>query len=143
MQLTSRELQQIDAAILAHSKWITQLKVAILDGSSKFDPDIVMSDNHCDFGKWLYEDFPKPTENGEIFEQIRNIHATFHQNAASILRLAAKGDRQTALDMLMINSEFIGLSSNLIQLLKALRAGPTRPEALVPPEPPLRGQQGI
>ncbi len=139
MQLTSRELQQIDAAILAHSKWITQLRVAILDGSNNFDPDVVMADNRCEFGKWLYEDFPKPRENVEIFEQIRNIHATFHQNAASILRLAAKGDRQTALDMLMINGEFIGLSANLIQLLKGLRADTVRQGPLLGFEPPARG----
>ena len=36
MRLTLRELQQIDAAVLAHGKWITQLRIArAVDTSAK------------------------------------------------------------------------------------------------------------
>jgi hypothetical protein len=121
MQLTTRDLQQIDAAILAHSKWITQLKVAIEDGASQFDPDIVMKDNHCEFGRWLYDDFPKVEHTLSVFEQIREIHAAFHRNAAHILRLALDGDRETALETMSIQSEFMTLSGRLIVLLRDLR----------------------
>ena len=121
MQLTTRDLQQIDAAILAHSKWITQLKVAIEDGASQFDPDIVMTDNHCEFGRWLYDDFPKAERTLSVFEQIREIHAEFHRNAAHILRLALDGDRETALETMSIQSEFMTLSGRLIVLLRDLR----------------------
>jgi len=121
MPLTTRERQQIDSAILAHSQWITRLKIAIEDGASQFDPDRVMTDNHCELGRWLYEDFPKSESTLSVFEQIREVHAAFHQNAAQILRLALEGDRDTALETMSIQSEFMTLSGRLIVMLRDLR----------------------
>ena len=80
-----------------------------------------MTDNHCEFGRWLYEDFPKSESTLSIFEQVREIHAAFHQNAAHILRLALEGDRDTALETLSIQSEFMTLSGRLILMLRDLR----------------------
>lgn len=128
MHLNSRELQQIDSAILAHSEWLTRLRVAIEDGSSQFDPDIVMSDEHCEFGKWLYDDFPRSEGSAKLFEQIRETHAAFHRNAARILRLALNGERESALGDMTVHGEFIAISARLIALLKQLRGEP-RPEA--------------
>jgi hypothetical protein len=121
MRLNPRELHQIDAAIVAHSQWITQLKIAIEDGTSKFDPDIVMADNHCEFGKWLYDDFPTAAKKGASFELIRETHAAFHRNAATILRLALTGNRAAAVEQMNLQGEFMRLSGRLILLLKDLR----------------------
>ncbi len=121
MHLTAREQQQIDSAILAHSQWLTRLRVAIEDGASQFDPDIVMTDNRCELGKWLYEEFPRSERNTEAFERIRQTHAAFHRNAAKILRLALNGQRDLALESMKVHGEFIALSTRLIALLKELR----------------------
>ena len=123
MQLTAREVQQIDAAILAHSKWITELKVAIEDGTSEFEPETVRLDNHCEFGKWIYDGFPKSAQNSPVFQDIRDTHAAFHRTAAHILRLAKSGHKEDAPKLMDSDGEFIRLSGHLIFLLKGLRSG--------------------
>jgi hypothetical protein len=120
MVLSVRELQQIDAAITAHSKWITQLKIAIEDGTSEFDPDTVETDYHCDFGKWLYDDFPPMVDNAAIYDDIRACHAAFHQTAARILQLALSGFREEALMLMDSGGEFMGHSRDLIAKLRNL-----------------------
>ena len=123
MLLTAREVQQIDAAILAHSKWITDLKVAIEDGTSEFDPETVKTDNHCDFGKWLYDGFPQAAQNSAVFQDIRATHAAFHRTAAHILTLAMSGHKEHALELMDLRGEFMQLSAHLIFVLKGLLSG--------------------
>ncbi len=123
MGLNPRELQQLDAAVLAHSRWITDLKVAIEDASSAFDPETVDADNHCEFGKWLYEDFPRSARARTVFEDVRDTHAAFHRSAAQILRLAVDGHKDNALRLMASEGDFMRLSGHLISLLKTLRAG--------------------
>ena len=121
MPLTARELQQVDASISAHGKWLTQLKIAIEDGTSQFDPESVRADNRCDFGKWLYDDFPKSPESRKLFDDIRETHAKFHRKAAHILQLAISGHAEEALKLMDYQGEFMRLSGELILLLKGLR----------------------
>jgi hypothetical protein len=121
MRLTARELRQIDAAINAHGKWITELRIAIEERSSAFDPEVVRTDNQCDFGKWLYDDFPKTPESKELFDNIRDTHAKFHRKAANILQLAIGGHADEALKLMDYQGEFMRLSGELILLLKGLR----------------------
>jgi len=123
MNLTVREQRQIDAAVNAHGKWITELRIAIEEGSSVFDPEIVRTDNSCDFGKWLYDDFPKSPESLELFDDIRETHAKFHRKAAHILQLAISGRAPEALKLMDYQGEFMRLSGELILLLKGLRTG--------------------
>lgn len=120
MRLTARELQQLDAAIIAHSKWLTQLRVAIEDGSSEFSPEIVKTDNHCDFGKWLHGDFPKQAANLASFE-IRATHAAFHRTAALILQMALGRRKEDALKLMDNRGEFMQLSGKLILMLKRMK----------------------
>jgi hypothetical protein len=121
MRLNTRELEQLDAAIHAHSRWITQLRIAIEDGTSEFDPELIRADNKCDFGKWLYDDFPKEAENRAIFDEIRARHAAFHRTAAQILRFALSGRREEALKLMDLGGDFMHISSALILNLRALR----------------------
>jgi hypothetical protein len=119
MALKVREFQQISAAVNAHSRWITQLRIAIEDGTSEFDPDTVEKDNRCDFGKWLYDDFPTVVDNAATYDDIRACHAAFHRTAARILQLALNGSRDEALALMDSGGEFMGYSGDLIQKLRA------------------------
>jgi hypothetical protein len=121
MVLNVRELQQISTAVNAHSRWITRLRIAIEDGTSEFDPAVVEMDNRCDFGKWLYDDFPMKTENAAAYDDIRACHAAFHRAAARILQLALSGSRDEALALMDSGGEFMGYSGDLILKLRALR----------------------
>lgn len=122
MRLTLRELEQIDAAIVAHSRWITELKIAIEDGTSELEPETIKTDNQCEFGKWLYDGFPKSGHESPAFQDIRDTHAAFHRVAANILRLAMDGQKDEALKLMDFRGEFMRLSGRLILLLKGLRS---------------------
>ena len=97
------------------------LKLRLKRAQAKFDPEIIKTDNHCEFGKWLYDDFPKGAENTAVSDNICAIHASFHRTAAHILRLAMNGHKDEALRLMDGQGEFMGLSVELIQRLKELQ----------------------
>jgi chemoreceptor zinc-binding protein len=112
---------KIDAAINAHTQWFLRLKGAIERGSSEFEPDIVKTDNNCEFGKWLYGDFPPQLKDTPIYNEIRERHARFHRQAAEILTLALNQEREEALKMLDPFSEFKRSSLALIARMTELK----------------------
>ena len=113
--------QKVDAAIEAHTKWITRLRVAIDNGTSEFQPAVVKTDNACEFGKWLYADFPAALKGSPLFNEIRDLHATFHANAGRILEQALAGKKAEAMKDLDSDSAFRKSSLRLIGLLKTLK----------------------
>jgi hypothetical protein len=119
--MTPEELQKIDAAIGAHSKWLLRLREAIRKKASDFDPKVVKADRSCDFGKWLYGDFPGNLKGGKEYEEIIKLHAKFHESAAQILQLAIDGKRDEAEKQLHTGGQFMGNSGTLIMKLRALQ----------------------
>ncbi len=113
--------EKIDEAVSAHTYWFIQLRVAIIEGNSQFKPEIVRTDNNCDFGKWLYGDFPRETVGTALFESIRNLHAEFHVEAARILELAITGKKDEALALLESDSKIRKCSMALIGKLSELK----------------------
>jgi hypothetical protein len=119
--MTPDQLAKIDAAIAAHGQWITRLHTAIREGTSDFKPAVVATDNACEFGKWLYGDFPAELKGTPVFEAIRQAHADFHKTAAGILTLALQGRKAEALALLEPRSEFMTQSGRLVLKLRALK----------------------
>jgi hypothetical protein len=121
--MTAEEMQKVDAAVQAHGQWLTRLRTAIEKGTSEFQPDAVKLDNRCDFGKWLYGEFPATLKATPAFEEIRGLHAKFHQAAGHILSLALGGKKGDALKLMEPTGEFMTLSGNLLLRLKRLKGG--------------------
>lgn len=73
--------------ISAHVMWKQRL-TAFLAGTSeeKLDPDVIKLDDRCPLGKWIYGE-GKPMENLPAYEEVRELHAKFHQNAAEVVTL--------------------------------------------------------
>ena len=85
------EAQQIEAAIAAHMQWLARLRTAIAQRTSEFTPGVVRLDNQCALGRWLYKGLPGAPRGSPVFEELRSVHAQFHEQAATILQLAVTG----------------------------------------------------
>jgi len=113
--------EQFTAAIDAHSRWFTRLRVAIETGKSDFDPAKVALDNQCDFGKWLHQQSPPAFRGTEAFTKIRTLHSSFHGHAGRILKLALAGKKAEALAEIADKSAIRSTSRELVIALQKLR----------------------
>lgn len=104
--------QELSKAIGAHGMWKQRLNAAIEQGSSSFSPEQVAPDNQCDFGRWLYS-LPPVVRRSPEFNNVQALHASFHKEAARVLSLAVKGDRQAARQSMDIGGTYSKVSSDL------------------------------
>jgi hypothetical protein len=121
--MTPQDIQMVDAAIAAHSQWLSRLRKAIGAGSSEFKPEVVRLDDQCALGRWLYDGFPPSLRGTPVFDQVRQAHARFHEQAAGILALALAGKAKEAEKLMDTKGEFITLSGGLVLKLRALKSG--------------------
>ncbi|MBF0301266.1 MAG: CZB domain-containing protein [Oligoflexia bacterium] len=112
---------RIEMAIEAHLLWFAQLKNAIEFGHSNYTPEIVRSDNLCELGKWLVNDFPTICLNCDEFEKIKSLHTKFHIDAAKVFDLALKGNQLEAIKAFELDSALMKDSVELILALKKLK----------------------
>ena len=82
---------ELKKAMVAHGAWKQRLRTVIATGKSTFQLEDVRKDNCCDFGRWLYacEGNNRRTPHWEC---VRDLHATFHREAAEVLQEATDGD---------------------------------------------------
>jgi len=113
---------EISAAIQAHARWLFHLQDAVATGDSKFDPQVVGADDHCDFGRWLYAHLGSANGSTALLTEIKDLHAKFHQTTGRILSLALKGDMKEASRLIAAGSEFRQLSERLVNKLAELKS---------------------
>lgn len=94
-QATSSVEAAITKAIGAHGAWKKRLSTAITNGSHQEDVTTVAQDNQCDFGRWLQSSNPAASDQAH-HQAAKALHATFHKEAASTLRLVAAGNQVQA-----------------------------------------------
>ena len=116
------KIERIEEAVSAHTHWFIKLRVAIIEGSSQFKPDIVRIDTNCDFGKWLYGDFPQEVAGSSLYTEIKTLHSEFHIEAAHILELAIAGNKDEALSLLDDGSKIRKCSADLLNRLSILKS---------------------
>jgi hypothetical protein len=102
----------IKRALGAHGMWKQRLKQAISTGSSEFKVENVRPDNLCDFGKWLISLTPAEQQSSH-YKSIKELHAKFHIEAAHVLGLAVKGQKQAATEALGHDSNYAKISTSL------------------------------
>lgn len=95
----------------AHVMWKQRL-TAYLAGKSEeqLDPDTIRLDDRCALGQWIYGE-GKPMEALPGYEEVRALHATFHQNAAQVVSLHQAGN--TAEAETLLNGDYSRLSEKL------------------------------
>jgi methyl-accepting chemotaxis protein len=110
---------RLEAAIEAHFLWFLRFSIGIEDGiGPSLDPAEVAADERCEFGRWLYNEFPAALRGAPLYWQIRNLHAEFHRQAA---RIAAIVEQGVVLTEMGRGSEFNALSLKLIGRLQELK----------------------
>jgi hypothetical protein len=107
---------EVVKAIVAHSQWKQYLKKAIETGSSEFKPAVVGSDNQCEFGKWFYA-LPAAQRSSAQATKIKELHASFHKEAAQILTQALTGHKEDAQMAMGFKSSFAKISGELVNCL--------------------------
>jgi len=115
--------------IAAHGMWKYRLREAVRTGNSDFSVGAVAADNRCPLGQWLYGEEGHRSSGQHHYEQVRSLHAQFHQLTARILELAVNQRAEEARWALESGSEFLATSARLVTLLDAWRSvasgGPT------------------
>jgi methyl-accepting chemotaxis protein len=112
----------ISKATHAHTQWFSKMQNAIRTGASDFDPSKVVTDNNCEFGKWMYGPLAAHRGGTAIFEEIKDLHAEFHKETGRILDMALRGDKVGATKLIAADSMSKQLSGGLVKKLTELKA---------------------
>jgi hypothetical protein len=99
-------------AIAAHAKWKFYLRQAIDTGMSEWTVAEVRPDNRCEFGTWLLA-LPPGDRDSQHWDEVRQLHAEFHKEAAEVLKLALAGRREEADAAIAQGSRFAKVSTKL------------------------------
>ena len=113
--------EQINKAIGAHGAWKARLRAAIDTGSSDFKPEIVQTDNQCEFGKWLHNEGNAEIRKMPVYKTVVQYHAEFHKEAARVLTLAVSGKKDEAEEAMKAGSKFAIVSSSLTSTMMEWR----------------------
>lgn len=109
----------IDEAIYAHSRWKMRLKNIIQSGQTDVPLLIIKNPNECQFGKWLNSD--KEAKKSSYYQQVNELHAKFHEEAAEVVKLALSGLAKEAAEKMEMGSKFSELSAKLVNILAEWR----------------------
>lgn len=95
----------------AHVMWKQRLTSYLAGTSTEtLDPDTIRLDDRCALGKWIYGD-GQAMSTLSRFEDVRGLHAQFHQYAADVVSLHQAGNTVDAEKLL--NGEYSKLSERL------------------------------
>ena len=84
----------LNAAITSHARWKGQLRDA-LDRGELPDPISVRTDDRCELGKWIYGE-GKAYQTAPEYQELKLLHAQFHETAASIVEKIINDDKTDA-----------------------------------------------
>lgn len=112
--------EEITKAIGAHGMWKTRLTQAIEAGKMDATSDTVRMDNQCAFGKWLYgASLDAKDKTSPHYEEVRHLHAEFHQAAAQVVELALVGKKREAQQLMSLEGEYTRVSAKLTASMSA------------------------
>jgi methyl-accepting chemotaxis protein len=115
-------VDEISKATNAHTQWFFHLQNAIKTGAGDYDPSKVVTDNNCEFGKWMYGPLAAHRGGTVIYEEIKDLHAQFHRETGKILDMALRGDKEGATKLIAADSKSKQLSGGLVMKLMELKA---------------------
>jgi len=94
-------IDALDKAVSAHGAWKVRLRMAIMHGSSEFQPETVACDDKCEFGKWLYGSGISDAVKADMpYQVVRRLHADFHKCAARVLTHAVSSEADEASELM-------------------------------------------
>lgn len=106
--------EQVALALLSHHEWVNRLESAIASGESTYDIDEVAAPDRCRIGIWLVNDISEELQATPLYKVTRGRHATFHREAATVLR-AALADEVTLARAMMADDGSFGRAAFAIR----------------------------
>ncbi|MFP4149688.1 MAG: methyl-accepting chemotaxis protein [Nitriliruptoraceae bacterium] len=103
-----------------HAMWKLTLHRAAAGEPVDLDPALARRDDHCDLGRWL-RDGAVGVLGAEERRVLTDVHATFHRVAAAALEQALTGHHAQARRALEPGSEFLAISTDLVERLHQRR----------------------
>ena len=111
---------EVSDALLAHAEWKRRLRDAVVRGHCEQAADDVGRDDLCDLGRWLHS-LPIETRVDPNFEEIVELHARFHREAAVVVQFLEQGRTDDARDAMDSDSPFSQVSEEMVGVLEAWR----------------------
>ncbi len=108
---------EINSAISAHGQWKQKLRKIIDPGESEYTITHVESDKNCSFGKWLYERISPEHKNSPQYARAVELHAQFHKEAAKVMSLGMRGEKEAANKAMGLTAAFSQTSAALTKEL--------------------------
>lgn len=110
----------LNTAIQAHSEWKMKFRSAI-QKSEKLDAAAIGVDNKCPLGQWLHGE--GKTRFGQLgtYANCRDLHATFHREAAKVATAINSGDLARASSMLENGTSYTVASNQVGVAIIALK----------------------
>jgi len=100
---------------------MSELRQAILDAKAGVDVEAIRADDRCEFGQWLYGPRLSAEDRAaKDFEEVRRLHAEFHQLAAEVVERALAG--QTVEAYALLYGKYVTLSGRLALAMRAWQA---------------------
>jgi len=115
-------IEKLQHAIAAHASWKARLRNAISTGKLDVAIGTVRVDDQCEFGKWLYgPELSAAEKQSEHYTTVKQLHAQFHREAATVAELATTGKKDAAEKALGIDGSYQTASSALTQAMTKWR----------------------
>ena len=109
-----------DQEIGKHLQWRTMVEGLFGDTerASYVSPSILIQDDKCHLGQWIYSDESRPFESHPSYKKLIHIHKEFHLKAGTILAICNNGNCESAAEF---KDEFYSLSGEVIKCLEQLK----------------------
>lgn len=110
----------IKTAMDAHVHWRHRLESFVLGSSQEILlQDVVAADDQCLLGQWIHGEAKYKHGHLDLFSELIEVHAQFHQHAGAVLAAARAGKRDEAMALLQ-SGAFPRSSAKLKHLLAKL-----------------------
>ena len=111
-----------DEAVVAHAGWKMKLSAYLKKPDGSLKVAAVEPDNLCALGKWLHEAATVGKCGGiPEYKQLVAAHATFHKQAAAIIREADAGKSVAEQLVLGSDSPYAKASASVVGLIMVMK----------------------
>lgn len=107
-----------DIAINQHLNWVNLVESLFNENDSKIlNPSLIIRDDECELGKWLYS-VDKDLSANKTYLELVQVHKDFHFQAGSIISCYQSGKIDEARKL---HKPFRDLSEHIVSLMNQLK----------------------
>lgn len=112
---------RLRSAVAAHGAWKARLMEVVVTNATDLDATVVARDDRCPLGVWLYQESTAQERQSPHYEEIRALHARFHELASTIIQHAVGSQQAKAIEEIAFGGVFDALSTELVADINAWR----------------------